>query len=129
MIPGKKIYDQIKDAIQLFDRLLIVLSEESMKSEWVASEVRAARNRERAENRRILFPVSIVPFANIRQWECFDSDTGKDLAVEIREYFVPDFSQWEDDKHFDTQLQHLLRGLAESEHIQRDQARAPNADI
>jgi len=25
---------------------------------------------------------------------CFDADTGKDSAREIREYFIPDFSNW-----------------------------------
>lgn len=31
----------------------------------------------------------------LKDWECFDSDTGEDLAVEVREYHIPDFSQWE----------------------------------
>ena len=26
----------------------------------------------------------------------FDADTGKDSAREIREYFIPDFSNWKD---------------------------------
>jgi len=30
----------------------------------------------------------------LRDWTCFDADTGKDLAVEVREYFIPDFSNW-----------------------------------
>ena len=40
--------------------------------------------------------VRLVPFEAIRAWECFDADTGKDAAREIREYFIPDFSNWKD---------------------------------
>jgi hypothetical protein len=46
----------------------------------------------------MLFPVSLVGFEKVRDWECFDADTGKDSAREIREYFIPDFSEW---KHHD----------------------------
>jgi hypothetical protein len=28
----------------------------------------------------------------VREWRCFDGDTGKDSAREIREYFIPNFS-------------------------------------
>ena len=51
-----------------------------------------------SENRRKLFPIRLVDFDAIQAWECFDADLGEDLAVEIREYFIPDFSNW---KHHD----------------------------
>jgi hypothetical protein len=93
--PGKKIHEQIDEAIRLHDKLLLILSEHSMNSEWVKTEIAKARKREIKENRRTLFPVSLVPFSPLQDWECFDADTGKDSAREIREYFIPDFSDWE----------------------------------
>jgi hypothetical protein len=39
-----------------------------------------------------ILPLRLAPFATLRDWECFDADTGKDSAREIREYFIPDFS-------------------------------------
>ncbi len=36
----------------------------------------------------------------LRDWECFDADSGKDLAVELREYFIPDFSHWKEHDPF-----------------------------
>ena len=42
----------------------------------------------------MLFPVRLVDFETIRDWECFDADTGKDSAREIREYYIPDFTSW-----------------------------------
>jgi hypothetical protein len=38
-------------------------------------------------------PSSLVPFKDIRSWKQFDGDLGEDTAKEIREYFLPDFSE------------------------------------
>jgi hypothetical protein len=65
-----------------------------MESEWVKTEVAKARKREVRDHRRVLFPIRLAPFETLRDWECFDADTGKDSAREIREYFIPDFSNW-----------------------------------
>ena len=68
--------------------------EHSIDSEWVRTEIAKARKRELREHQRMLFPVRLVDFETLRDWECFDADTGKDSAREIREYFIPDFSNW-----------------------------------
>ena len=91
---GKKIHEQIDEAIRLYDKLLLILSPASIASEWVNTEIAKARKRELSDHRRMLFPVRLVDFETLRNWECFDADTGKDSAREIREYFIPDFSQW-----------------------------------
>ena len=44
----------------------------------------------------MLFPLRLVEFSTLADWECFDADTGKDSAREIREYFIPDFSRWKE---------------------------------
>src|SRR6185295_18350934 len=97
---GKKLHEQIFSAIQIHDKLLRVLSENSMKSEWVMTEIRRARKVEREENRRKLFPLRLVDLESIQKWECFDADSGKDLAIELREYYIPDFSNWKDHDSF-----------------------------
>ena len=89
---GTKLHEQIDEAILLYDKLLLVLSPESMNSEWVKTEIRKARKAEIKEGKRKLFPIRLVDFNTIREWECFDADSGKDLGVEIREYYIPDFS-------------------------------------
>ena len=104
---GKKIHEQIDSAIQLYDRLLLVLSEYSMRSEWVITEIRKARQAEGREKRRKLFPIRLVSFDTLRDWECFDADIGKDLAVEVREYFIPDFSNWKEYDAFEAAFNHL----------------------
>ena len=108
---GKKIHEQIDEAIRRYERLLLILSPNSMNSEWVKTEVRKARKRERTEKKRVLFPVRLVSFEAIRDWELFDADEGKDLAVEIREYYIPDFSDWKNHDSYANGFQNLLRDL------------------
>ena len=112
---GQKLHEQIERAIQLHDRLLIILSEESMQSEWVMSEIRNARKTEIEQNRRKLFPIRLVDFETIKKWKCFDGDNGKDLAVELREYYIPDFSNWKNHDAFEEEFGKLLRDLRAEE--------------
>ena len=112
---GRKLHEEIFSAIQIHDKLLLVLSEASMKSEWVTTEIRRARKVEREENRRKLFPIRLVDFEAIQKWECFDADGGKDLAIELREYYIPDFSNWKDHDVFEVEFAKLLRDLRATE--------------
>jgi len=108
---GEKLHEQIDRAIQIHDRLLIVLSENSLKSEWVMSEIRKARTVEILEKRQKMFPIRLVSYETVRAWTCFDTDTGKDLAVEVREYFIPDFSNWRNHDDFEKAFARLLKDL------------------
>jgi hypothetical protein len=47
----------------------------------------------------------------LRAWECFDSDAGRDIAAEIREYFIPDFSEWIKPGMFEGEFKKLCRDL------------------
>jgi len=111
---GKKLDRQIDEAIRLHDKVLLVLSESSMSSEWVATEIYKARQREEKEQRQVLFPIRLVDFERIKDWECFDADTGKDMAREIREYFIPDFSEWKEHDKFEAAFARLLADLKKS---------------
>ena len=39
------------------------------------------------------------------------TDRGKDLAVEVREYFIPDFSNWKDHDSFEAAFARLQNDL------------------
>jgi hypothetical protein len=108
---GRKLHEQIDQAIRMHERLLLILSSHSMKSGWVKTEIAKARQREIQEKRQVLFPLRLVSFETIRAWECFDADTGKDSAREIREYFIPDFSNWKNYDAYQEAFQRLLRDL------------------
>jgi uncharacterized protein YjbI with pentapeptide repeats len=108
---GRKIHEQIDEAIRLHDRLLLILSLSSIGSEWVRTEIAKARRREVRERKRVLFPIKLCNFEELRDWECFDADIGKDTATEIREYFIADFTKWEDHGSYQAAFQRLLRDL------------------
>src|SRR5438105_2046604 len=76
MKPGAKIHEQIDAAIEEYDRLVLILSDSSMNSRWVATEIRRARRKELRDNRRVLFPLRLCSFEAIQEWTLFDSDTG-----------------------------------------------------
>ena len=95
---------------------------ERMESEWVGEEIAKARRREVTEKRKVLFPLRLVNFDRLRQWRLPDADIGKDSAREIREYFIPDFSQWKDHDAYQKRFQRLLQNLRAQEaptHTQR----------
>jgi uncharacterized protein YjbI with pentapeptide repeats len=94
---GKRIHDQIDEAIRIHDRLLLILSRESMSSRWVKTEIEKARAKELRSNRNVLFPLALVPFSEIQAWRQFDADLGEDTARTVRDYFIPDFSGWKVD--------------------------------
>jgi uncharacterized protein YjbI with pentapeptide repeats len=112
---GKKLHEQIERAIQVHDRLLLVLSENSIHSEWVMTEIRNALKVEKKDGRRKLFPIRLCDFDTLRRWECVDADFGKDLANEVRQYFIPDFSNWKNHDDFEPAFAKLLRDLRASE--------------
>jgi hypothetical protein len=108
---GRKLHEQIDEAIRFHDKLLLILSPNSMASEWVQTEISKARKREISDKARVLFPISLAPYQNIRDWEAFDADSGKDSAREIREYFIPDFSNWKDDDCYHKAFERLVNDL------------------
>jgi uncharacterized protein YjbI with pentapeptide repeats len=108
---GRKIHEQIDQAIRVYDRLPLILSDASMSSNWVKTEIANARAREEREGRQMLFPVTLVPFEQVRGWRCFDADTGIDSAREVREYFIPDFSRWTNHDAYQKAFERLLRDL------------------
>lgn len=108
---GKKLYDQLDVAIKSQDKTILLLSEASMSSAWVKTEIAKTRKRELDEGISILFPISIVEYDKIKEWENFDADIGADSAKEIREYFIIDFSNWHDQDEYKRQFNRLLNGL------------------
>jgi uncharacterized protein YjbI with pentapeptide repeats len=108
---GRKLHEQIDEAIRVYDKILLILSDASMNSPWVKTEIANARNREVQQKRQMLFPISLVPFEQIRAWKLFDADTGIDSAREIREYYVPDFSDWKNHDSYAAVFERLVNDL------------------
>ncbi|GAA4796863.1 hypothetical protein GCM10023307_23400 [Lysobacter hankyongensis] len=108
---GELIAKQLLHAVRKHDKLLIVLSEKSLRSNWVANELRWALQRENESKSQMLFPISLVSFDRLQQWELIDPDTGIDIAARVRSYYLPDFSDWQEKNSFDQAFLRLIRDL------------------
>jgi len=108
---GNLLLSQIEEAIDEHNRVLLILSEYSISSNWVIAEILRARAREKINNTKVLFPIRLVPFCQLESWRCFDSDTGEDLAKIVRSYYIPDSSEWRDVNKYKSALDKLLNDL------------------
>jgi uncharacterized protein YjbI with pentapeptide repeats len=108
---GRKIHEQVDEAIKIYDKLLLILSDASMNSNWVKTEIANAHARETQQNRQMLFPITLAPFERIKGWKLFDADTGIDSAREIREYFIPDFCNWKNHDEYTAVFERLVQDL------------------
>jgi hypothetical protein len=99
--------EQIHRAIRLNDIVLLVLSEDSVKSDWVENELDMARSREKLENRDVLCPIALDAAWKSRMEP---EAPNRALWLTIKHKNVLDFSKWRT-KAFEPVYEKLLRGL------------------
>jgi hypothetical protein len=98
-----KTWDAIDEAIRLRDKLLLILSEASIASEWVEDEVNKAYAEERSRKEVVLFPIRIDNTV---------ISTGEPWAVKLRDTRnIGDFRQWKKPAEYQKNLERLLRDL------------------
>jgi uncharacterized protein YjbI with pentapeptide repeats len=95
---------QVDRAIRQNPTVLLVLSKNSLGSDWVEHEVRTARLLEKDLDRDVLCPVALDD-----SWK--DSPWPKKVMEQIMEYNILDFSEWRDDRKFDAMFRRLIDGL------------------
>jgi len=100
---GDQIRPRIDQEIRLRDKLLVILSENSVKSEWVGDEVEGALEEESKSNRLVLFPIRLDDTV---------MNTRDDWAAKIRRRRqIGDFSNWKDKASYQKAFERLLRDL------------------
>jgi TIR domain len=100
---GAKIRDTIDDAIRLRDKVLLVLSEASIASDWVEDEVDKAFEEERQRGGVVLFPVRVDDGV---------METKEAWASKLRRSRnIGDFRGWKDHDAYQKALQRVLRDL------------------
>jgi hypothetical protein len=103
MAIGAKILDAIDEAIRTRDKLLLVLSEASIASDWVEDEVTKVFAEERQRKETVLFPVRLddAVFATNEAW-----------ALKLRDNRnIGDFRRWKEHDAYQKGLERLLRDL------------------
>jgi len=100
---GDKFRSCIDESIRIHDKLLLVLSGNSIASAWVEKEVETAFERERREKRTVLFPIRL------------DDDvmeTSESWAADIRRTrHIGDMTGWKDHDSYAKAFERLLRDL------------------
>jgi len=107
---GDSLAGQISRAIAVHDKVLLILSEASVKSDWVKKEIQNAFSIEKAENRLFLFPIRIDDAVFSRQ-----KDTAFDL---VRSRHIGDFRNWEEQGAYQKSFSRLVRDLAISASVE-----------
>lgn len=100
---GDPFRQRIDEAIRLHDKLLIVLSGNSVNSPWVEKEVETAFEEERQQNRIALFPIRLDDAV---------METNKAWAADIRRTrHIGDFRLWKNHDPYKKAFDRLLRDL------------------
>jgi len=100
---GDKIRHRIDQAIQDKDKLLLILSESSVSSEWVEKEVETAFEKERETGQVVLFPIQVDDSV---------MDVKAGWAADIRRRLhIGDFREWSNDMAFESGVARVLRDL------------------
>ena len=103
---GERIRVGIDEAIHQHDKLLLVLSGESIASDWVENEVETAMEKERRQKRTVLFPIRLDDAV-------MEVDVG--WAAHIRKYNIGDFRTWKDHDAYQRAFDRLLRNLKDKD--------------
>jgi hypothetical protein len=104
VLPGENLETQIYEAINEHDRLLIILSADSMKSKWVAREIELAWSHKKES----LVPVRLCPIEDIRKWT-----EEQERLPKLAELFpILDFSKWNFPEEYDHAFALTLRSLS-----------------
>jgi uncharacterized protein YjbI with pentapeptide repeats len=100
---GDEFRSRIDTSIQVHDRLLLILSEHSIKSRWVQKEVETAFEKEAKENRLVLFPIRLDEAV-------MQIDVG--WAADIRrQRHIGDFTRWKEHDPYQRAFTRLLKDL------------------
>lgn len=100
---GEKFWHRIDESIRLYDKLLVVLSEHSVESEWVEREVIAALEKERQQQQLVLFPISL---------DGVFKHTFAPWAADLRrQRHIGDFTCWKNHDDYQKAFNRLLRDL------------------
>ncbi len=103
---GDSFLFDIDQAVHVYDKFLLILSENSVNSKWVKHEVEMALVREVQEDRRVLFPIRIDDAV-------MNCQAG--WARQIHQSrLIGDFTRWKDHDEYQKAFNRLLRDLQTS---------------
>jgi uncharacterized protein YjbI with pentapeptide repeats len=104
---GDKTWDAIDKAIKSREKLLLILSKHSIKSDWVEDEVQKAFAEERDRKQLVLFPVRIDNEV---------METPEPWARKLRDQrHIGDFRRWQDHEAYKQSFERVVRDLTKEQ--------------
>ncbi len=101
---GETVWGEIDRGIKVYDKLIVVLSGNSLQSGPVSREIERALNREDAEHKSILFPITLDRYV----FDAWEHERKADVLRKV----VGDFSGWDKDAvKYEKAFDKLLKGL------------------
>jgi hypothetical protein len=100
---GDKFRMRIDESIRIYEKLMVLLSVNSIRSSWVEEEVEAALEKERKQNKLVLFPIRLDDAV---------METDQAWAASLRRTrHIGDFRAWKDHDQYHNSFERLLRDL------------------
>jgi hypothetical protein len=100
---GSKIRDEIDASIRIHDKLLLILSENSIRSDWVEEEVTKALEEEHKRMQTVLFPIRLDDEV---------METKEAWAATLRSRNIGDFIHWKDHDAYGRSFEKMLKALS-----------------
>jgi uncharacterized protein YjbI with pentapeptide repeats len=99
---GETIEESVDQAIQVYDKLILILSKNSIDRAWVRHEFERAVAKEKREKQIVLYPIRLddAVFETTEQW-----------AYDLRKRHISDFGNWTNPLMYQHAINRLLRDL------------------
>ncbi len=94
----------INSAVTIHDKVIMILSENSVERDWTENEIETALQKENKDGKAVLLPLAIDDAIKF---------TEKPWAIKMRRsHWIHDFSMWEDSNEFQEAFSQLLNELS-----------------
>jgi TIR domain/Pentapeptide repeats (8 copies) len=111
MKTGDKFRSRIDEAIHVHEKLLLLLSEYAIKSDWVEDEVETALEKEKLQQREVLFPIRLDDAV---------METDQAWAAKLRrQRHIGDFTRWREPA-YQQAFERLLQDLKKADEQSRE---------
>lgn len=109
--------EQIYDAIEKHDKLVLICSRASLERPAVVEEIQEAISRERQTETQKLFPIRIDDFILDKELDMLSrarvttGEWSENWVSRVRAYHIPDFSKWTTPEVFQDEFRKLVEAL------------------
>lgn len=103
--PSGRLEKIIDQAIRLNPTVLIILSKNSVESDWVEHEVRLARKLEKDIDKDVMCPIALDDTWKTSKWP-------RRIRNQVEEYNILDFSNWKQKREFNKMIDRLFTGMS-----------------